>query len=88
MTREDTALNLLRQARRALVDHIVDSVIEDNHLSDHGELAPFDDSLTDTGERLFNLNRLIVALEDASYRPPKPVEPEKQSNPWVSEIVA
>jgi hypothetical protein len=82
VTRESVALRLLRTARRAIVDQIVDAVIEDYHLAEHGELRPYTDSVTEAGERLFELNRTIFALEDAIEKPVKP-EPKPPRNPWV-----
>jgi hypothetical protein len=80
MTRENCAINLLRKARRTLVDEIVDTVLDSEHLAEHGELPPFSDSITEAGDRLAELTRTIYALEDAieDDAPPKPT-----SCPWV-----
>ena len=82
MNREAVALNMLRIARRALVDDIVSAVLESDHMADFGELPPFSDEITDAGERLAELNRTIFALEDAMEEPTKS-EHKPKSNPWI-----
>lgn len=82
MNRVEAALTRLRNVRHQLMIDIIQAVEEDEHLAEHPEIKPYDDTLHDLSDKLWAVNRIICGVEEAwndmQTRYEKP-----PSNPWV-----